>query len=162
MPLVYLLTGSNEGNRTERLEAAAGLLAKHAGKVVARSRVYETAAWGNEDLPPHLNQALGIETTLSPEDLLALIHRIETQEGRVRQQRWGVRTLDIDIIYYGRMTLDTPRLSIPHPLMAHRRFVLLPLAEIAPDFIHPLLGVSNQELLDSCEDNLPVTPLRTA
>lgn len=157
MHLVYLLTGSNEGDRKKSLDAAVHHLEEGAGKILLRSPCYETAAWGLEGLPMHLNQALLLETALNPEALLQLIHLIENKQGRIRQQRWGVRSLDIDIIYFDHLVWDSPDLVIPHPLMTQRRFVLQPLCAIAPDFQHPVLHLSNKELLAACTDHLPVS-----
>lgn len=155
---VFLLTGSNLGDRSSQLSQCITALEGRAGKVVACSQVYETEAWGKEGLPPHLNQALQLNTALNPAELLHVIHDIEAQLGRVRQDKWGVRAMDIDIIYYDHIVLNDPALTIPHPLMQERRFVLQPLAEIAAAYYHPVLKKSTAELLDSCTDPLAVMP----
>jgi len=156
MHFVYLLLGSNEGDRKASLQSAVRSLANRAGQVLKQSSLYETAAWGLEDLPPHLNQALLLATEKKPEALLSIINVIENEEGRTRQQRWGMRSLDIDIIYYDDLVLDTEKLTIPHPLMAQRRFVLQPLAEIAAEKIHPVFLQSTHDLLSNCKDPLSV------
>lgn len=158
MHSVFLLTGSNLGDRATQLSACIAALQNCAGTVTASSRVYETEAWGKEGLPPHLNQALHLSTTLSPLELLDVIHDIEYRLGRVRQEKWGVRAVDIDIIYYDDNVLNLPQLTIPHPLMQERRFVLQPLCEIAAAYLHPLLRKTTAELLSSCTDPLAVTP----
>lgn len=158
MHSVYLLTGSNQGNRKEQLELSIAELELQAGAIVKASAIYETEAWGIEGLPAHLNQALLLQTTLSPAELLSVIHGIENKLGRIRQQKWGVRAIDIDIIYFDNLILDLPELIIPHPLMQRRNFVLAPLAEIAPGFIHPILLQSNKQLLESSEDVLTAKP----
>lgn len=158
MHSVYLLTGSNQGNRKEQLEQSITELELHAGTVVKASAMYETEAWGIEGLPAHLNQALLLQTKLNPTELLSVIHSIENKLGRIRQQKWGVRAIDIDIIYFDRIILDLPQLVIPHPLMQQRNFVLAPLAEIAPDFVHPILLKTNKQLLEISEDKLAARP----
>lgn len=158
MHSVFLLTGSNLGDRSSQLSQCIAALEQHAGTVVQCSQVYETEAWGKEGLPAHLNQALHLHTNLGPLDLLQVIHNIEHSLGRVRQEKWGIRALDIDIIYYDNMVLNLPQLTIPHPLLQERRFVLQPLAEIAPAYHHPVFGKSNYELLETCMDPLSVMP----
>jgi 2-amino-4-hydroxy-6-hydroxymethyldihydropteridine diphosphokinase len=156
---VYLLTGSNEGDRLQQLNLAAELLREKAGAVVAQSRIYETASWGLEDLPPHYNQALHLQTTLEPLGLLESIREIENKLGRVRQQKWGLRSIDIDIIYFENFVIQRPQLCIPHPLMQERRFVLAPLCEIAPKQMHPVLLKTTETLLETCSDRLQVRPI---
>lgn len=158
MHSVFLLTGSNLGDRATQLSACIAALQSRAGTVTASSQVYETEAWGKEGLPPHLNQALHLSTTLSPLELLTVIHDIEYGLGRVRQEKWGVRAMDIDIIYYDDMVLNLPALTIPHPLMHERRFVLQPLTEIAAAYLHPVFRKTTAELLSSCADPLAVMP----
>ena len=159
MNSVYLLTGSNEGDRLQQLNTCCEQLNLLAGTVVEASKIYETAAWGIEDLPPHYNQALHLHTTLSPLALLDVLQDIENTLGRKRAVRWGLRTIDIDIIYYNNQIVALPNLIIPHPLMQERNFVLAPLCEIAEDFIHPVLMKSNKELLVHSKDMLAVSPL---
>lgn len=152
---IYLLLGGNTGDRLYYLDAALEQIANRCGKIISSSRYYETAAWGQEDLQPFLNRAIGIETNLSPEELLLEIHLIEQEYGRERIVKWGARTLDIDIIFYGDKIVDTPTLQIPHPLLQDRRFVLVPLLEIAADFIHPVFHKTVTVLLSECKDSLP-------
>jgi 2-amino-4-hydroxy-6-hydroxymethyldihydropteridine diphosphokinase len=158
MHSVYLLTGSNQGNRKEQLEQSIAELELHAGTIIKASAMYETEAWGIEGLPAHLNQALLLQTKLDPTELLSVIHNIENKLGRIRQQKWGVRAIDIDIIYFDRIILNLPQLTVPHPLMQQRNFVLAPLAEIAPDFVHPILLQTNKQLLEISEDKLAAQP----
>jgi 2-amino-4-hydroxy-6-hydroxymethyldihydropteridine diphosphokinase len=158
MHSVYLLTGSNLGNRQEQLNKSRIELAQHAGDIITCSAIYETEAWGIEGLPAHYNQAIHLETSLAPLELLRVIQDIELRLGRVRQERWGVRAIDIDIIYFGDEVLQLPELVIPHPLMQERNFVLAPLTEIAPALRHPLLGKTNLELLQSSPDKLTAIP----
>ncbi|WP_245705991.1 2-amino-4-hydroxy-6-hydroxymethyldihydropteridine diphosphokinase [Catalinimonas alkaloidigena] len=156
MTTVYILLGSNLGDRAAQLAQARQLLAQQVGTVVRASSLYETAAWGVADQPDFYNQVLEIATTLAPEAVLDRILALEHQLGRVRFQRWHERTIDIDILYYGEEVMDTPRLQIPHPELQNRRFTLAPLAEIAPDWRHPVLEVTQAQLLAACTDPLPV------
>ncbi|MBO9620421.1 MAG: 2-amino-4-hydroxy-6-hydroxymethyldihydropteridine diphosphokinase, partial [Niabella sp.] len=127
-------------------------LEKEAGVIIKRSAIYETAAWGLTDQPDFYNQALEIATDLSPEQLMAVILNIETAMGRIREERYGPRTIDIDILLYGNFICDTPSVTIPHPRMTERRFVLTPLDEIAPDLVHPQLNKTIHELLGVTTD----------
>lgn len=154
MHAVYLLTGSNMGDRAQQLSEAIRLLNIHAGSVVQQSSVYQTEAWGKEGLPAHLNQALLLNTSLEPSALLKVIHEIEASLGRIRTEKWGVRMIDIDIIFFGDTIINQPDLIIPHPLMQERNFVLLPLCELAPDFIHPLFKKPLKVLLQQSSDTL--------
>ena len=152
----YLLLGSNLGDRAALLANACAHLAATAGTIALASALYETAAWGREDQPAFLNQALALRTALPPQELLAQCLATEQRAGRERRERWGSRTLDVDILFYGNEIIAEPVLSVPHPRMAGRRFALVPLAEIAATLLHPMLGLSVAELLAQCPDPLPV------
>jgi len=154
--VTYLLLGSNIGDRAAHLEQARRTLAATAGAIVAASAFYETAAWGLEDQPAFLNQVLAIRTALDAPALLAACLATEQQAGRERVQRWAARTLDVDILLYGDAVIDTPTLSVPHPALPGRRFALTPLAEVAPQLVHPQLGQTISELLANCPDLLAV------
>jgi 2-amino-4-hydroxy-6-hydroxymethyldihydropteridine diphosphokinase len=159
MNRTYLLIGGNVGNRHENLEKAAQLIDEQAGRIVNRSAVYETEAWGKNDQPAFLNQVLEIEARYQPQPLLDAILQIEQGMGRERKEKYGPRTIDIDILLYDDIELDTDKLVIPHPQLHLRRFALSPLAEIAPDIIHPFLKKSIDELLLECSDKLAVKKL---
>lgn len=154
--LAYLLLGSNLGDRAALLAAARRELAATAGEIVAESRLYETAAWGREDQPAFLNQALAIQTLLRPEALLAACQAAEQRAGRQRLEHWGSRTLDVDILLFGDKIIGTPTLTVPHPRLPERRFALVPLAEIAAARLHPQLYETIETLLLHCPDALPV------
>ena len=153
----YLLLGSNLGNREKYIADSVDLLAKNVGEILKVSSIYETAAWGKTDQPGFLNIALEIETVLNPLQLLEAVLKIEADLGRVRHEKWGSRLIDIDIILYGdQIVNEVDKLQIPHPEMQHRKFVLFPLAEIAPTVFHPVLKQPISELLVNLDDNLAV------
>ncbi|GAB4404006.1 MAG: 2-amino-4-hydroxy-6-hydroxymethyldihydropteridine diphosphokinase [Microscillaceae bacterium] len=159
MAIVFLLLGSNLGNRGEQLAEAERQLEKQIGPVEKKSRLYETEAWGTEGQPAFYNQVLQQQTKLNPEEVLTKALETEARLGRVRQQKWEARLIDIDLLYYEQCIYQSPRLSLPHPLIAFRRFVLMPLVELAPDFVHPVLGKTQTQLLAQCPDVLEVKPL---
>ncbi|GAA0545555.1 2-amino-4-hydroxy-6-hydroxymethyldihydropteridine diphosphokinase [Chitinophaga japonensis] len=147
------------GNRTQHLQEAAALIGQQAGKVIKASALYETAPWGNVQQPDYLNQALQISTPLSPLPLLHTLLKIERDIGRIRQEKWGARVIDIDIIFYDDQVISLPELKLPHPRMQHRQFVLVPLNEILPDWEHPVLHQPIRTLLANCKDESPVRKL---
>jgi 2-amino-4-hydroxy-6-hydroxymethyldihydropteridine diphosphokinase len=153
---VYLLIGGNMGDRLKNLSESTNCVEKEVGAIVKKSSIYETAAWGVTDQPSFLNQVLFVSTKLSAEDVLKTILSIEEKMGRKRVEKMGPRTIDIDILFYNDEIISLPNLSIPHPHIANRRFVLEPLAEIAPAFVHPVLQKNITELLNDCPDTLEV------
>ncbi len=152
----YLLLGANLGERYQSLTFARAKLAQAVGEVVSVSSIYATAAWGTNSKNEYLNQALWIRSSKSPLEVLDLVLSIEVEAGRVRTERWADRTLDIDILACDRLQMNTARLTLPHPELQNRRFALVPLAEIAPDWRHPIIHLTTQEMLYTCEDKLDV------
>jgi 2-amino-4-hydroxy-6-hydroxymethyldihydropteridine diphosphokinase len=162
MNKAYLLTGGNMGNRLLFLIQAKELLAEYCGEITAASSYYETAAWGNTDQSAFINQALELQTNLNARQLIRKILKIEKMMGRIRKEKYGPRNIDIDILLFNDEIQDIPFLKLPHPEMQNRRFALLPLCEIAPDMIHPILKKSISELLDECKDELDVKKIGSA
>lgn len=158
MNIAYLLIGGNLGDREGNLAAAIGhIVAISKGELLSQSALYETAAWGNTRQPAFLNQALQISTGYTAPVLLKKLLAVEEKLGRVRAEKFGPRTIDIDIIFFNEDVIRTKTLIVPHPHMQDRMFVLTPLQEIAPDFVHPVLQKNITELLNNCTDTLEVT-----
>lgn len=156
---VYLLLGANLGMPFDQIRSAFEEIEKQVGRVIQYSSLYETAAWGGEEGPDYLNQVVLIETALKPLEVLEKINLIEEQLGRIRKLKWESRVIDIDILFYGDMIINRPNLVVPHPYLHLRKFTMVPLVEIAPNFIHPLLRKSSKELLDVLKDDLEVKKL---
>ena len=157
MNTCYLLLGGNLGDKEKNLKQAIVLLEQKLGSTAKKSSIFITAAWGNTNQPPFYNQAISINTVLSPLDLLKEILKIEEQIGRKRtNDKWQERIIDIDILFYNNEVIELPELKIPHPFIQDRKFVLIPMNEIAPDFIHPVLKKTIKQLLWECKDNLEV------
>lgn len=149
----YLLTGSNMGNSAEHLHAARQNIRHKLGIVTNASSMYKTAPWGNTNQQDFLNQVLELQTEVTPENVLETILQIEQEMGRTRLYKWEPRIIDIDILFASDVVMQTPELAIPHPLLHERRFTLVPLCEIAPEFIHPVLHKTIRQLLDACSDD---------
>ena len=152
---VVFSLGGNRGDRRLLLSRAVEALSCHF-QLVNTSSVYETAAWGGVAKGDFLNQIAVILTEKEPEELLKIIQKIEADLGRKREEPWGDRTMDIDIVYFGEQLIDSDRLKVPHPFIAQRKFVLAPLAEILPSKLHPVSGKSSLEMLTECEDKSEV------
>jgi len=153
---VYLLLGSNLGNRQLFLQDAARHIGNTTGKILLRSGIYETKSWGKADAPDYLNQVLLLQTELHPQLLLAELLNIEIMLGRQRLEKWGSRTVDIDILFYGKEVINESNLTVPHPELHNRRFTLEPLAEIAPNLWHPVLNKTVLSLKNELKDALSV------
>ena len=147
---IYIALGSNLGERLVNLQSAADALPPTI-RIRERSPVYETSPWGYLEQPLFLNQVVKAETALPPPDLLSYLKNVENQMGREMTHKYGPRSIDLDIIFYGDLILDTPKLTIPHPHLANRAFVLLPLADLDPDLRHPISNLTVGEMLVDVE-----------
>jgi 2-amino-4-hydroxy-6-hydroxymethyldihydropteridine diphosphokinase len=148
-----LSLGSNIGNRMQFLTQAKKAIQKKAGVILKESNIYETEPWGVKNQDFYLNQIISLQTKLSPESLLSILQEIEKDLGRERLVPFGPRTIDIDILYYCNQILESKNLKIPHPFIQKRRFILVPLSEILPQMVHPLLNKTNIRLLEELEDD---------
>lgn len=156
---IYLGLGSNLGDRRSNLAAAEVAIDRHIGKIAKKSHVYETQPWGKLDQEVFLNKVVMANTVLEPRQVLEAISKIERELGRDRSEKWGPRTVDIDILLYGRRVIRDKGLEIPHPDLHKRAFVLIPLMEIAPEFEHPVLKKQIDALFMDCDDPSEVVML---
>lgn len=156
-----LVLGGNLGDREKFLYEANKALEIQVGAVILRSSIYETCAWGKQNQPNFLNQVVLLETKLNAIEVLDVIQAIEKRLGRTRDEHWGARTMDIDILFFDDEIIDTERLKIPHPLINMRKFVLLPLVEILPNLEHPVYKKSVKSLYLECDDKLEVKKYKT-
>jgi len=160
MHKVYLELGGNEGNRLQYMELARNAILEKIGQIVQQSSVYETPPWGFTAEQCFYNQVVCVITELGASDLLRVALRIEKKLGRVRgTQQYCSRTMDIDILFYDSSVFNQDGLTIPHPRMHLRKFVLVPMCEIAPNFIHPLINKSIADLLKICSDQSEIKKL---
>ncbi len=149
---VYLSLGSNLGNRKSNLEESIRQIGEFAA-IKKTSSTYETEPWGLKDQPKFLNQVIFVESTLGPNELLLHLKKIEQQMGRKKSVRFGPRLIDVDILFYDDYMMNTPELTIPHPHLTERAFVLVPLAEIAPKLAHPLYHKTIEVLLQDVDQS---------
>lgn len=154
MHKVFLGIGGNIGNKQVNFDKVYRIIKNELGEITKSSSVYETPPWGFEARENFWNQVLFIETEYSPYELLQKIHDIENSFGRIREsEKYNSREMDIDILYFDKLEIETESLILPHPRIPHRLFVLVPLAEIAPEFIHPVLQLTNVQMLENCSDD---------
>jgi 2-amino-4-hydroxy-6-hydroxymethyldihydropteridine diphosphokinase len=153
---IHLLIGSNMGDRKAYLAQATAEIGQKIGEITQKSRLYETQAWGLTSQPDFMNQALEVETTLSPQATLAKILDIETDMGRTRTEKWAERTIDIDILLFADVVVEEADLQIPHPRLPERNFALVPLMEIAGETEHPILKTTIEDLYFESPDTLDV------
>lgn len=158
---VFIALGSNLGDRLFSMRQALGEIDRRLGPVVLCSSLYESAAWGDEDQQAFYNALCEIHTKISPLSLLHELQNIEKGLGKSKERTWGPRTIDLDIIYYGKKIIVEKDLIIPHPNMYLRNFVLQPLAEMAPEFIHPLMKKKTESLLRECPDHSKIDRIST-
>lgn len=158
---VLIALGTNMGNRAENLKKAIHAIELNLGHIVRQSSVYETKPWGNSNQPDFFNQVILIHSNKTPEECLLILFSIEKQMGRIREEKWGARIIDLDLLYVNGFIMKTETLSLPHPGITERKFVLIPLVEIAPDFVHPELQKNQRQLLNECPDFLEVKLLKT-
>jgi 2-amino-4-hydroxy-6-hydroxymethyldihydropteridine diphosphokinase len=159
MHKVYILLGSNMGKRKSFLSRARQLIAAQAGVIVTESSIYETAAWGNINQQAFLNQIIIIKSRLGADVLMQTLLNIEKELGRTRTKKFGPRTIDLDILFFDDLVMKTPLVTIPHPAIQERKFVLIPLAELSPRKIHPVYQQTVTRLLKNCADILAVKQL---
>lgn len=148
MHQVFLGIGSNLGDREISISNAIDNIESSLGKVIKVAPTISTKAWGKTDSPDYLNTVIEIQTDLLPLELIKKVLEVEASLGRVRTEKWASRVIDIDILYFNNWHFNTPNLIVPHPYIAERTFVLEPLAEIAPEMMHPVLKKTHLELLD--------------
>jgi 2-amino-4-hydroxy-6-hydroxymethyldihydropteridine diphosphokinase len=153
MYIAYIGIGSNLGDRKNNCERAIELLKRRGISIKKRSSLHETQPWGVRNQPLFLNMAIEIETDYTPKELLTIVKDIEAKIGRQKTFPWGPRVVDLDILIFNEMVIRSQELTIPHPYMHKREFVLEPLQEIAPDLVHPVLKRSMRELLNACTEN---------
>ena len=159
MEEAYLLLGSNLGDSKSYISEAVVNIRKEIGELLECSSLYQTASWGNVNQPDFINQVIRVRTNLNPQQLLTNILVIETRLGRQRLEKWGSRTIDIDLLFYGDHIIQEENLKVPHPFLHLRRFTLMPLVELNPGFVHPILNLTVQELCENLNDDLSVIKL---
>jgi 2-amino-4-hydroxy-6-hydroxymethyldihydropteridine diphosphokinase len=162
MHKVFLGIGGNLGKKPENFKKVHRFIQNNLGEIINKSSVYETPPWGFEAKESFWNQVIEIDTNYSPSELLGRIHEIEKQFGRIRnKEEYSSREMDIDILYYDEIYMETEKLIIPHPHMHQRKFVLVPLAEIDPEIKHPLLRLTSIQMLENCHDESVIKKVKT-
>lgn len=153
---IFLLLGTNQGDRMENLSRAKDIIELRLGTIVDASSVYKTAAWGKQDQNEFYNQVIELKTDFNPDVLMEQILIVENDLGRIRTEKWGPRIIDIDILFYNDKIVNKSNLIIPHPGIPQRKFTLVPLNEMIPQAIHPVLKITMEKLLQECTDTLDV------
>ena len=152
MNTIYIQLGSNMGNRKSYIEKSMQEIEQEVGNIICSSKIYESSPWGETNQNHFLNSVIKVESKLSPYVLLEKLQEIENNSGRIRKEKWGERSIDLDILFYNFEIINTKNLKIPHPYIQERRFVLVPLSEIATDYNHPVLQKNISVLLEECTD----------
>jgi 2-amino-4-hydroxy-6-hydroxymethyldihydropteridine diphosphokinase len=158
---VFISLGTNLGDRIQNLKKAVHAIESNLGEIIKQSSLHESKPWGKSDQPDFLNQVILVQVDNTPQECLNKLSSIERQLGRKRDEKWGPRIIDLDLLYVNDQIFNTEKLILPHPGIPYRRFVLVPMAEIAPDFIHPYLLKNQKQLLEECMDTLEVKVLHT-
>ena len=158
---VYLQLGSNIGDRLDNLDQSIKIIIERIGNVLEKSSVYESTPWGVENQRNFLNQVIFVKSNFDPYTILDLVLQIEKDMGRIRIEKWGERIIDIDILFIDDLIIESENLCIPHEFIAKRKFVLQPMCEIAPGFIHPKLNKTISQLLEECIDEEKVNVYAT-
>lgn len=156
---VVLSLGGNLGDVLQVFRDASVCIQKEIGCIIDKSSLYKTKAWGVEDQPDFLNQVIVLETHLNPTDVLNICLAIEAQLGRIRKEKWHERVIDIDVLFYNSELINSKDLIVPHPFIQERNFILYPLAELIPEFIHPSIKKNMLELKNNCKDQLSVVKI---
>ncbi len=159
MNKIYFLLGSNQHEPEKQLKTAQKYIQKEIGSIQRLSSIYQTAAWGKRNQPDFLNQVLIVSTTLTPQQTIKILLDIEKKMGRVRTIKNAPRIIDIDILFFNKEIIKTPLLELPHPRIQLRRFVLVPLNELSPNFKHPVFNTTIHNLLQNCPDTLTVNKI---
>lgn len=159
---LIIAIGSNQGDWSVVLEQSLLLIGQSIGRVESISPIYNTPAWGNTDQPDFKNGVLSVITSLEPHTCLEQLLKIEVQMGRVRKEKWGPRILDLDILFYDSKVIQSPTLVVPHPFIEERQFVLQPLADILPNYVHPVNGKTIEDLLHQLPEKVKMERLANA
>jgi 2-amino-4-hydroxy-6-hydroxymethyldihydropteridine diphosphokinase len=156
MNRAVILLGSNSGDKFKNINDAITSVNEIAGRIISCSKIYKTAPWGNQNQDEFLNQVIIIATEISPSGLMDVLLKIEKSFGRERGEKWSPRVIDLDILYYNNDIINQPDLKIPHPHLHERRFTMIPLVELLPEMIHPVILKKNNEILEQLNDSLMV------
>ncbi len=156
MKTIYLQIGSNIGDRNQYIDRAKKQIEKKIGKIHASSKIYETQAWGIRSQRDFLNVVIKVSTNFDPNKILKISQQIESDLGRIRKEKWGERCIDIDILFINNEIIKLKNLTVPHPHIQDRKFILRPLCDIASNLKHPIIKKDIKELLECCTDKLKV------